>query len=227
MMSRQWLPAMFLAVFGAVCAAAPAGTAGSGQDADAITVTSDPQVRETTYAGVEGPCRIDWVISGSEINRGVVRQRSRCSLPLPEQIPLISAVMDRVLHDAQGADALRTLFWGRLNPDGQPDYVLAMRLAVAAKRSKLWDASQGRPRTGNVNLVVRRLANEPPIYGELREMFRRRGLDIQVASVEKVLISKAGQLPFFERLPKGEIKTADKLPYDCMTWFSIMAIKSK
>ena len=58
-------------------------------------------------------------------------------------------------------------------------------------------------------------------------MFRRRGLDIQVAAVEKVLISAAGQLPFYERLPKGEVKAADKLPYDCMTWFSIMAVKSK
>jgi hypothetical protein len=230
MMRKQWFAAMFLAaigaVVGAVCAAL-AGTAGGGQDADAITVTSDPQVRETTYTGVSGPCRIDWIVSGSEINRGVVRQHSRCSLPLAEQIPLISAVMDRVLQDTQGAEAPRTLFWGRLYPDGQPDYVLAMRLAVAAKRSKLWDASQGRPRTGNVNLLVRQLANDAPIYGELREMFRRRRLDIQVAAVEKVLISTAGQLPFFDRLPKGEIEAADKLPYDCMTWFSIIAVKAK
>ena len=218
MMRQQWLPAMLLAL---------AGTAGGGQDADRITVTTDPQVRETTYTGASGPCRIDWVISGLEINRGVVRHRSRCSLPLAEQIPLISAVMDRVLQDARGADAPRTLFWGRLYPDGHPDYVLAMRLAVAAKRSKLWDASQGRARSGNVNLLVRQLANDALIYQELREMFRRRGLEIQVASVEKVLISRADKLPFFERLPKSEIKAADKLPYDCMTWFSIMAVKSK
>jgi hypothetical protein len=103
MMRQQWFPAMLLAVIGA---AALAGTAGSGQDADRITVTSDPQVRETTYTGVSGPCRVDWVISGVEINRGVVRHRSRCSLPLPEQIPLISAVMDRVLQDARGADGV-------------------------------------------------------------------------------------------------------------------------
>jgi hypothetical protein len=78
MMRQQWSPALFLAlflapylvVFGAVCAAALAGTAGGGQDADAITVTSDQQLRETTYTGVSGPCRIDWIVSGSEINRG-------------------------------------------------------------------------------------------------------------------------------------------------------------
>jgi hypothetical protein len=192
----------------------------------AVTVTFDPQSRETTYTAVSGECRVDWVLSGFEINRGVVRHRSRCSLPLPEQIPLISAVMSRVLEDARGADAPRTLFWGRLYPDGKPDYALAMRLALAAKRSKLWDASRGRPRTGNVNLLVRQLANEAPIYGELRAMFRERGLDIQVVSVEKVLISPAGQLPFFDRLPKGEIKAADNLPYDCMTWFSIVKSRS-
>lgn len=186
-----------------------------------VTVTFDPQTRETTYTAVSGTCRVAWILSGVELNRGVVRHRSQCGLPLAEQVPLISAVMDRVLQDARGADAPRTLFWGRLYSGGQQDYVLAMRLALAAKRSKLWDAARGRPRAGNVNLLVRQLANEAPIYPELRAMFRARGRDIQVASVEKVLISPAGQLPFFDQLPKTEFNAADNLPYDCMTWFSI------
>jgi hypothetical protein len=198
---------------GLACAAALA--------AATVTVTFDTESRETTYTATSGACRVDWILSGFEINRGVVRHRSRCGLPLPQQIPLISAVMDRVLAEARGADEPRTLFWGRLCPDGQQDYTLSMRLALAAKRSKLWDATRGRPRTGNVNLLVRQLANDAQIYGELRAMFRNRGLDIQVAAVEKVLISPAGQLPFFVQFPKGEVNDADNLPYDCLTWFSI------
>jgi hypothetical protein len=203
------------------CAVVLAAAGGWAQKVDEVLVTFDAQSRETTYTAVSGSCRIRWIVSGFEINRGVVRHRSQCSLPLPEQIPLISKVMGRVLRDSSGADTPRTLFWGRLDPDGQQDHVLAMRLAVAAKRSELWDASRGRARTGNVNILVRKLANEAPIYAELREMFRRSGLEIQVAAVEKVLVAGAGQLPFFEQLPRSEIKATDKLPYDCMTWFSI------
>lgn len=190
-----------------------------------VVVTSDPESRETTYTVESGLCRISWIVSGFEINRGVVRHRSQCSLPLPQQVPLIAKVMDRVFGDSSGTGTPRTLFWGRLYPDGRQDFVLAMRLAVAAKRSALWDASRGRARTGNENNLVRKLANEALIYAELRDMFRGSGLDIQVAAVEKVLVIPAGQLPFFEQLPKDEVKETDKLPYDCMTWFSITKLQ--
>ena len=191
------------------------------QEAAQVVVTSDAQSQETTYTATSGACRISWIVSSLAINRGVVRQRSACSRPLAEQVPLIAKVMSKVLSEPSDAATLRTLYWGRLYPDGQPDSALAMRLALAAKRSELWDAVRGRPRTGNVNNQVRKLANNALIYAELREMFQKSGLDIQVAAVEKVLVAPAGKLPFFEQLPKGEIKATDRLPYDCMTWFSV------
>jgi hypothetical protein len=202
-------------------AALLAGSAGWAQTADRVVVSFDAESRETTYTAASATCRIRWIVSGFEINRGVVRHRADCSLPLPEQVPLIARVMARVLGDFSGADAPRTLFWGRLYPDARQDYLLAMRLALAAKRSEFWDAARGRTRAGNVNNLVRKLSNDAPIYPELREMCSRSGLDLQVAAVEKVLVSEAGQLPFFERFPKGEIQATDKLPYDCMTWFAI------
>jgi hypothetical protein len=205
----------------AVLAAAP----GPAQQTDAVEVTSDPQTRDATYTAADGACRVRWILSASEINRGVIRHHSRCSLPLAGQMPLIARVMGKVFEEYQGADAPRTLFWGRLYPDGQQDATLAMRLAVAARHSKLWNAALGRPRGGNANDAVRQIANEALIYEELRDVFRARGLDIRVASVEKVLVAPAGQLPFYRRLPQDEIKAADKLPYDCMTWFSITKLR--
>ncbi len=193
----------------------------SVQEEDAVLVTFDPQSRDTTYSSVRGTCRISWIAPGSEIDRGVIRQRSQCTLPLPEQIPLISNVLRKVLESAPGAGTPRTLFWGRLSPDGPHDSVLSMRLAAAAKRSREWDAIRGRPRTGNENTAVRKLANEAAIYAELREMFREAGLDIQVAYVEKVLVVAAGKLPFLDQLSASGVKAADRLPYDCMAWFSI------
>ncbi len=183
-----------------------------------VVVTTDSQSQDTSYTAANGSCRISWVVSGLAINRGGARLRFQCSLPIAEQVPLISKVMDKALA---GADLPHTLYWGRLYPDGRPDPTLAMRLAIAAKRSPLWDAPKGRPRSGNVNELVRKLANEALIYRELRDMFQAKGLDIHVTSVEKVLVAPAARLPFFEQLPAGEIRATDKLPFDCMTWFSI------
>ena len=59
------------------------------------------------------------------------------------------------------------------------------------------------------------------IYPELRALFREYGRDIEMASVEKVLVLRAGQLPFFDRLQKGGALAGDKLPFDCQAWFTI------
>ena len=176
---------------------------------------------ETTYSEAKGECRVAWIVADTELNRTVIRHRSECSLPLAEQVPIIAKIMHRVLVTPADYERFHTLDWGRLHPDGRPDPTMAMRLALAARRSPQWDAVLGRPRTGDINGFVRKLANEAPIYGELRDMFRAAGLEIQVASVEKVLVLRARQLPFFDRLGSAPIKPADKVPYDCMTWFSI------
>jgi len=42
-----------------------------------------------------------------------------------------------------------------------------------------------------------------------------------MASVEKVLVLRAGQLAFFDRLQKGGALAGDKLPFDCQVWFTI------
>lgn len=180
---------------------------------DAVTVTSDG--RDTLYATASGACRITWTVPAAEIDRGVVRHHAECSLPPAEQSRLVSRLLAKV------RPSLRTLYWGRLYPDGKPDPALAMRLALAAKRSPLWDARRGHARNGDLNLLARKLANDAPIYSELREVFRQAGLEIRVSAVEKVLVLPAAQLPFFDRFPKGEVNAADRLPFDCQTWFSV------
>jgi len=189
--------------------------------ADEVTVQTDPGTHDTTYSIAKGNCRIRWVASGSEVNRGVVRQYADCALPFPEQVSLISKLMSRFLKDAAKKDAFRTLSWGRLFPDGPKDTEMAARLAEAAKRSPQWDAARGLPKTGDLNGFVRKLANEASIHAELREAFRNAGLDIEIASVEKVLVLRAGQLPFFDRLSTREVKATDRLPFDCQTWFKV------
>jgi len=201
-------------------AASLAGAALLFPQSDAVLVTSEPAYAETTYSTAAGGCRISWIVSHSELNRGVVRHRSDCSLPFPEQMPLVARVMARVLEDEPGIGAAPKLFWGRLYPDAQRDPLLATRLATAAKQSPRWDATRGRPVAGDPNTFVRKLANGAQIYAELRELFRKSGLDIEVAAVEKVLVAPAAKLPFLQPLPNG-VQPADRLPYDCMVWLSI------
>jgi hypothetical protein len=84
------------------------------------------------------------------------------------------------------------------------DWTLSERLTLAAGKSPLWDRVKGRPRSGHENKFVKEIANQAMIYPELKEMFARHGYEIEVSAVEKVFIDPQ-----------------TKLPYDCLTWFSL------
>ncbi len=188
---------------------------------DAVTVKHNTEVRETDYTIASGDCRITWTVSHTELNRGGIRHRSDCGLPLAGQAPLIGKLLRKVLAEDPEAAAFRTLGWGRLCPDGARDFTMPVRLALAAKRSAEWDTKKGAPRGGEVNGWVLKLINEAMIYEELRPVFAQSGLEIRLESVEKVLVQRAEQLAFFERLREGGAEPRDRLPFDCQAWFSV------
>jgi hypothetical protein len=74
----------------------------------------------------------------------------------------------------------------------------------------------GRPVAGDPNIFVRKLADDAVIYAELQEVLRKSGLDIEVVAVGKVLVARAGQLPFREPLLNRGVQPAERLPYDCL-----------
>ena len=192
-------------------------------DAHVVTVQRDASLRETTYSIEQGPCRISWTTYETELNRGGISHRPKCDLPLAQQTPLIA----KLLHEVLKAGKFHTLGWGRLYPDGPRDITMAVRLALAAKRSPEWDAGKGKPRNGDINGFVRKLANDASIYEELRPVFRDSGLEIEFASVEKVLVLRATELPFFDRLRVDGVRPRDRLPFDCQTWFSVRPTQSE
>ncbi|MFB3828876.1 MAG: hypothetical protein ACE15B_19070 [Bryobacteraceae bacterium] len=165
------------------------------------------------YAVTAGDCKISWTPEAE----GLIRHRSDCALPLGEQAPL----MARLLRKSLEAGGIRTLSWGRLYPDGARDATMALRLALAAKRSVEWDAVRGAPRGGDPNGWVRKLANETGLYEELRAVFRQFGLQIRLSTVEKVLVQPASLLPFFAKLREAGVRPADRLPFDCQAWFAV------
>jgi hypothetical protein len=188
---------------------------------DEVTVERDAAIGEIRYGTAKGKCRITWTLHTAEINRNVIRHRAECELPPAEQVLLIARLLRRMMESGTDPEQIRTLSWGRIYPDGPRDSTMAVRLALAAIGSAGWDAAKGVPRDGDVNGFVRQLAIDEMIYPELRALFREFGLAAELASVEKVLVLPAGQLPFFDRLQKRGAHAGDKLPFDFQAWFSI------
>jgi hypothetical protein len=198
MRRRTWLAgALLLAACQKALPPAPAPPAGPQ-----VTVREEPGRRETHFSIESGACRITWTLHAGDLDRGVIVQRPQCAWPLERQIPLLTALLEKILAGAPGKP--RALAWGRLTPDGPHDATLSRRLSDAAAQSPDWDARRGRPKKGDPNGFVVAAANNPPIYGELIGLFREKGFDIRLTSVEKVLIDPATRLPF-----------------DCQTWFTL------
>jgi hypothetical protein len=195
----------------------------SEQNASDVTVTYGNLGNEAIYSISSENCTIDWIARDSEI--GVVLHRSRCKASLPQQIPLLKQIYTEFLKKEKNASAFRTLYWGRLAPDGsRPEFLeLSQRLARAAHKSPDWDVKRGRPKNGDLNGFVKDLANRQMIYPELKELFEGFHKHITFCCVEKVLVQAAGKLSFFEQLKPHGIQASDKLPFDCMAWFSVSA----
>jgi len=163
-----------------------------------IIVLHKGDVKETVYSLEDNS--ISLTTYDTEINKDILHLRSSSELPLKEQVGIISRILNKIPKERQ----FSTFFVGRLIDAFGADRTLSERLSLAASQSPLWDKEKGRPRSGHENTGVKEIANQATIYPELKEMFVQHGYEIQVSSVEKVLIDPQ-----------------TKLPYDCITWFSL------
>jgi hypothetical protein len=213
----------FCAAFSPCIAAGPATPAApAGINPPAVMVERSASDNATTYSIAQQGCRIEWIARNAEV--GVIKLWSECSLPLLKQMPLIEMIYAEFLRTDSNARSLRMLFLGEINPDattGARD--MSTRLALAAHKSSGWDARRGDAKNGDENGFVKDIANREMIYPELKELFGRFHQNIQVAFVEKVLVQRADQLPFYDLLKAQGVQAAEKLPFDCMTWFTITA----
>jgi len=207
----------FLAVWFFLASAAGA----AGQEAPPVVEVSELD-NATHYRASRGGCVITWIAYDAGLNKGVVKHSSQCPEPLSSQLPLLTAICEFFLIRDRNAPALRTLFWGGLVPESSPSSLeMPLRLALAAYKSAGWDAKNGRPKNGDINGFVKDLANRKLIYPELQELFKGFHRVITLSAVEKVRVLEARKLPFYDQLRKQGIQAADKLPFDCMAWFSV------
>ncbi len=214
---------LFFASFSPGSAANPAAPAAQPKsDPPAVVVDQSINDNATTYSIALNDCKIEWIARNTEV--GVIKLWSECGLPLSEQMPLIERLYAEFLRTDSNARALRTLFLGEIDPDtasGPRD--MSIRLALAAHKSSGWDARRGDASNGDENGFVKAIANREMIYPELKELFGRFHQTIQVAYVEKVLVQRAEKLPYYDLLKAQGVQASEKLPFDCMTWFTIAA----
>ncbi len=161
-----------------------------------VSVQPNPLYKETTYRILGRDEKdISFTVYQTELNEQVLRLRSNSTLPLEEQIGLISKLLDRIKKDRPLA-SFKTLSIGRLIDAFGKDDTLSKRLIAAARPlSPIPFAKQ--------NNAARDIMNKQMLYPELKELFEKYGIKIKVAAVEKVLVN------------------ADGVPYDGMTWFSL------
>jgi hypothetical protein len=171
---------------------------------------------ETTYEIRSGSCRIRWTAARSGVNQGIAQHRADCSLPLSEQIALNSGILDKVM---ESEPTFRTLFLGRLKPFPE----LSVRLAAGAKRSPEWDAKHGRPKSSRpltAYLLDLFSSTEPAVFADWKRLFEEKHLAFAVSGVEEVSVGAAGSLPYFPQLMAHGVTAGDRVPFDCLVWFS-------
>jgi len=192
----------------------------SAEEQYAVTVHRDESSRKTTYRVSKGDCTLEWI--ARDVEPSVIKHRSLCLSPIGSQLPLMKRLCAEFFRSKPNAPDLRTLFWGRIEPE-KPNgsWEMACRIALAAYKCPGWDVLRGKPKSGDINGFVRDLANRNMIYPELKELFEGFNRNIEFSRAEKVLVEKAGKLPFYDNLKAHGVKAEDRLPFDCMTWFSI------
>ncbi len=184
-----------------------------------VNIEANPEYQERYYSICDGLCEFKWEIYLTEINKGIIGNRTACYKSLQDQAYILSELLQTVLDDKKGSGPYHTLFWRRLyNTDSNSNNNMAVRLAVAASRSLKWDKKKGRFQEG---YSIVDLANDAMIYQELFDVFRGAGLKLKMVSGEKVLIARADKVSFFSKLKEHGIKPEDRIPYDFMVWFSI------
>ncbi len=214
-----------LVLMGLICART--GNAGtnstfpdSTENRSPVVIDKNTEWNATIYRISGGDCTIEWSARNSEI--GVVKHWSACARPLAEQQPLWIQVAAEFFSRDPHAGSLRTLFWGRLEPDNATGpHELSFRMALAAYQSPGWDKNRGRARNGDNNGFVKDLANRAMIYPELKALFTHFHRSVYFSCAEKVLVVRASKLPFYDQLKRHGVKATDKLPFDCMAWFAV------
>jgi hypothetical protein len=73
-----------------------------------------------------------------------------------------------------------------------------------------------------MNAFVLTLMSQTDMFSELHQLLAGLHLRMKVSGIEKVSVAAAGSLPSFaEHLAPAGVSPSDKVPLDCLIWFSV------
>src|SRR5262249_35257223 len=96
------------------------------------------------------------------------------------------------------------------------------RLAVRTARSPIWNLQRGRPQNESIDTFLKDIAGDPSFYPEWQTIFDRFRLTVRVSGIERGTIDQAHNAPDFDSLQKQGVNPGDRVPVDCLLWFSVM-----
>jgi len=187
---------------------------------DELKVSIDLLLNEKRFIVQTESCTVSLTLFDTDINRGIIKYRNPCNFDPQRDIPIFKVLLTAVLDDNR-TDSLRTLSWGRLTPALNKHSILGRRLAVAASKSEMWDKQVGKSHEMGENNFVRDLLNRENIFKEVKDIFRKFDIEMQVVNVEKVLVYNAEELPDFDFFQRHEIEKHDQIPIDCQIWIGL------
>ena len=74
-----------------------------GQGDPQVSVETNAARTETAYRIDSGSCRIKWLLDHSPMNKGIMLQRSACTLSIRQQLPLFKKILEKVMLNPSNA----------------------------------------------------------------------------------------------------------------------------
>lgn len=115
---------------------------------------------------------------------------------------------------------------------------LSAHLARTAAADPRWNRRTGRPHREDINHYVAELLSGPAVTDRLQPALTAAGYRITHATVEKVLVARAQEIPALGAAPEaapgaapgaalgtglGDTRLRGRLPFDAMLWFRLQA----
>jgi hypothetical protein len=187
-----------------------------------VHVKEDKTLSNVTFQIIgEKNCQPSFEVPLNKTEKWGLVYQSNCSLPPSQLLPLISKLLDIVTKKVD-LDMVGSVFWGSIY-----NSEFSSRLAIAALRSPEWDRKKGQPKSLPLHSFIERLMIEERVFGDVIDIFAQHGVYLDVLSVEKVGILEVKETNLFEKLNMIGVDSNDKLPIDCLVWFSTVEKNAK
>ena len=178
------------------------------------------QVLDLEYSVTTNQCTLVWEVHKlKDKAEYMLRTRqpgsSSCELSFEQQAPIHRAILKKVFTQWKPSqfNSMMTSGLRSLQPDGE----WSAQVALRSHQSSDWqDYRKNYPnhKSGkSTNSLLVELANDPPVYKGLIDLFAEFGIKVQLSEVEKVFAQPAKKLDFFDKV-KGQVPDDARLIYD-------------